>query len=141
MQRTPWYHWPIAIVAVLWTLAGAADYVMVQYGVDAYLSNFTPDQIDYYANLPVWVDSLWAIGAWGALLGSVMMLFRATRTALVLGLSVFAMMIAAIWLLAGATPSLWVIAGGQAATLLILSIAFLVAIYLYSRSMHKVGVL
>lgn len=141
MSKAPWYHWPVAIVALVWTAMGAADYTLTQAGVEAYLSNFTPDQIDYYRSLPVWIDALWAIGVWAGLLGAILMFTRSRRAALVIGLSFLALASAALWMLIIAQPTLWQIAGGQAATIMIVVIIVTFCIYLYARQMHVEGVL
>ncbi|MBV0912075.1 hypothetical protein [Anianabacter salinae] len=141
MDKAPWYHWPVAVVALVWTAIGAADYTLTQYGAEFYLRSFTPDQIAYYRNLPLWIDGLWAIGVWAGLLGAILMFTRSSLAALVLGVSVVSLVLAAGWLLTLAEPSLWTIAGGQAATVMIVTIAVMACIYLYARQMHVEGVL
>jgi hypothetical protein len=74
--RRPWHLWVIGIVAVLWNAIGAFDYVMTQTKNEAYMGQFTPEQLDYFYGLPAWVVAFWAIAVWGGLLGAVLLLLR-----------------------------------------------------------------
>ena len=76
MNTVTWRYWTICIVALLWNAFGAMDYVMTQTRNEAYMSQFTPEQLDYFYNFPAWVSFTWAIGVWGAVLGSILLLLR-----------------------------------------------------------------
>lgn len=73
---TPWHVWAVGIVSLLWNAVGAVDYTMTQTRNMDYLAGFTPEQLDYMFNFPAWANAMWALGVWGALLGSVLILLR-----------------------------------------------------------------
>jgi hypothetical protein len=76
-ERTPWYFWLIAVLALLWNSYGGYDYFMAHTAGDAYLATgMNPTQIEYYKAMPAWMTAAWAIGVWGAVLASLLMLFR-----------------------------------------------------------------
>lgn len=91
MERpaTPWHLWVIGILALLWNGFGAYDYVMTQTRNEAYMSAFTPEQLDYFYGFPIWVEAFWAIGVWSAFAGAVLLVLRSRFAfhALVLGLA------------------------------------------------------
>ena len=76
MSRTAWHFWLIGIVALLWNAMGAMDYLMTQTRNDAYMSAFTPEQLAFFYGFPSWVIASWAIGVWGGVLGSLLLLLR-----------------------------------------------------------------
>ena len=45
--KTPWHLWLVGILGLLWSTMGATDYFMTQTGNEAYLSNFTPEQLAF----------------------------------------------------------------------------------------------
>jgi hypothetical protein len=74
--RTPAHVWIVGILALLWNAFGCYDYLMTNLKNQAYLSNFTADQLAYYDSLPSWLTAFWAIGVWGGLAGSILLLMR-----------------------------------------------------------------
>ena len=81
--KTPWHIWVVGIVALLWNSGGANDYVQVKLGVESYLQQgadmmgITAGQIiAYYDAFPIWANISWALGVWGAIAGSLLILFR-----------------------------------------------------------------
>lgn len=76
--KAPWQLWAIGAIAVVWNAYGGYDYFMSKTQGDAYMtaSGMTPEQIAYYHAMPAWMTAVWAVGVWGALLGSVLLLLR-----------------------------------------------------------------
>lgn len=76
--RTPWHLWVVGVIAVLWNAYGGYDYTMSMTQGATYMaaSGMTPDQIAYYDTMPVWMTAVWAIGVWGGVLGSLLLLLR-----------------------------------------------------------------
>ena len=76
--RTPWHLWVVGVIAVLWNAYGGYDYTMSMTQGATYMaaSGMTPDQIAYYDTMPVWMTAVWAIGVWGGVLGSILLLLR-----------------------------------------------------------------
>ena len=75
-RKTPWHLWVVGILAVLWNLMGVYDYLMTETRNEAYLSNFTAEQLEYFTSFPAWVVATWAISVWGSLIASVLLLLR-----------------------------------------------------------------
>ncbi len=81
--HTPWHLWVIGIVTLFWNGMGANDYVQTQMGNMEYMQSGAemagvPVQVivDYYTAFPVWANALWALGVWGAVAGSLLLLLR-----------------------------------------------------------------
>ena len=76
--KTPWHLWAVGAVSLLWNAYGGYDYTMSMTQGAAYLASagMTPDQIAYYEAMPVWMTAIWAVGVWGGVLGSLLLLLR-----------------------------------------------------------------
>ncbi len=75
-NQTPWHLWLVGTIALLWNAMGALDYYMSQTKNEAYMSMFTPEQLDFFYSFPSWSVALWAIAVWGGLLGCLLLLLR-----------------------------------------------------------------
>jgi hypothetical protein len=76
--KAPWHLWLVGVIAVLWNAYGGYDYTMSMTQGAAYMatSGMTPDQIRFYDAMPVWMTAVWAIGVWGGVAGSLLLLLR-----------------------------------------------------------------
>jgi hypothetical protein len=76
--RAPWHLWAVGGLGVLWNAYGCYDFSMTQIGGEDYLRAYgmTDAQIDYFNAMPVWMTGAWAVGVWGAMAGSVLLLLR-----------------------------------------------------------------
>ena len=92
-QRAPWHLWVIGVVVLLWDLMGAFDYFATQTRNESYMSQFTPEQLEFFYGFPTWVVATWAIAVWGGLLGAVFLLLRRKWAEPVLLVSLLAMVI------------------------------------------------
>lgn len=103
--RTPWHLWLVGVVAVLFNAIGVFDFVMSMARGASYMKNagMTPAQIEHYQALPAWMIVVWAIGVWGAMLGSILILLRNKLAAPILALSLAAFLLSLIhiYLLSG----------------------------------------
>lgn len=77
-ERAPTHLWVVGILSLLWNAMGAYDYTMTHLGGEEYLTRggFGPEVVAYFAALPVWATAAWALGVWGAVIGSVLLLLR-----------------------------------------------------------------
>ncbi len=81
-NKTPWHLWVIGVLATLWNAVGANDYVQTQMGNRGYfeMMGFDAATIDaalaFFEGAPAWVDAAWALGVWGGLAGSILLLLR-----------------------------------------------------------------
>ncbi len=81
--KAPWHLWVVGLVSLLWNSFGGYDYTMSQLRDPAYLEatmgpmGMSVDQsIAFLDSFPVWADVLWALGVWGSVAGSVLLLLR-----------------------------------------------------------------
>ena len=74
----PWHFWVIAVISALWNGFGGYDYTMSHLQGDAYYRQMqmTEAQIAVMDAYPVWMHAVWAIGVWGSVAGSILLLLR-----------------------------------------------------------------
>lgn len=139
-NRPPVHLWLVGGVSLMWNAFGAFDYTMTQTRNAGYLASFTPEQRAYFDSLPPLVVSLWAIGVWGAFVGSVLLLLRNRHavTAFALSLAGLAGSTIAQFALLHAPDSLRT-AGMLAMNFVIWAVA--IALLAYARKMLASGVL
>lgn len=82
-RRTPWHLWAVGILSLLWNLMGATDYTLSQLGNRTWLAagaeqmgTTVEDMIAYIDGFPAWMHAFWALGVWGAVIGSILLLMR-----------------------------------------------------------------
>jgi hypothetical protein len=132
---TPWHLWVVGIVALLWSAMGAMDYVMTQTKNEAYMSAFTPEQLEFFYGLPAWAVATWAVAVWGGVLGAILLLLRRRHAVGVFLASLIAMVITAFqnYVLSNGMEVM-----GDAFSLSFTATIFVVALalFLYARTMH-----
>jgi hypothetical protein len=98
--KTPWHLWLVGVIAVLFNAIGAFDIVMAMTQGARYMASagMTPAQIAHYQDMPIWMTAVWAIGVWGAMLGSVLILLRKKLAPLVFAVSMAAFLINLIYM-------------------------------------------
>lgn len=98
-RPTPWHHWIVALLAIIWNGFGAMDYTMTQLKGEAWLRqmNMTDAQIAYFHTMPSWAHAVWAIGVWGGVLGGVLLLLRSRHAVTVFTISLIAFVISLIY--------------------------------------------
>ena len=74
--KPPLHFWLIAVLAFLWTGFGCLDFTMTATRNPYYLAQFPPEMVDFIDALPAGAVAAWALGVWGALAGSVLLLAR-----------------------------------------------------------------
>jgi hypothetical protein len=93
-RSTPAHLWIVGILSLLWSAMGCFDYLMTVTSNQTYLGKMPADQIAYLNSLPTWLTGAWAIGVWGGLLGSLLLLMRSRHAVLAFGVSLVAAVIA-----------------------------------------------
>ncbi len=94
--KAPWHLWVVGILSLLWNGFGGYDYTMTQLRDPGYLAmisgqmGMSAEEVGmFFDGFPVWAGALWAIGVWGSVLGSILLLMRsrhATTAFLVSGI-------------------------------------------------------
>ncbi|MCG6956012.1 MAG: hypothetical protein LJF04_08470 [Gemmatimonadetes bacterium] len=139
-RRTPRHLWIIGGLSIPWNAMGAFDYLMTQTHNQAYMGQFTPEQLDYFYGFPSWVVAFWAIAVWGGVLGSILLLLKKKWAVEVFLVSFVAMVVTTVYSY-GLSNGLEVV--GHPAALAFSALIFVVALllYLYARAMRNRGVL
>ena len=138
--RTPWHLWVIGVVAFLWSAMGAFDYIMTETKNDAYMSNFTPEQLEFFYGFPAWLVAFWAVAVWGGVVGALLLLLRKRFAVWVFLASFLSMVVTTIHNYVFSNGMEVV---GDAFSLGFSALIFVAALLLvlYARAMQKRGVL
>ena len=139
-RRAPWHLWVVGILAILWNAMGAFDYLMTETQNEAYMSQFTAEQLDFFYGFPAWVVAFWAIAVWGGVLGSVLLLLRKKLAVGVFLVSFLAMVVTSFHNFV-LSDGLEVMGGPGALVFSALVFVFALFLYLYARVMRDRGVL
>jgi hypothetical protein len=132
----PWHLLPVGLIALLWHLVAAADYVAVRLGLSAYTDRLPADWLAFLGTLPLWAGVLWALAVWGGLLGAVLLLMAERGAVLVLAIAFLAALGAAIALpvLSAPVPP---VAGRPGALLVGAAVLVPCLLWLYARSLKS----
>jgi hypothetical protein len=101
-MKTPWHLWLVGVIAVLFNAIGVFDFVMRMARGASYMegAGMSPAQVAHYMDMPLWMTAVWAIGVWGAMLGSVLILLRNKLAAGVFAVSLAAFLISLLYMYA-----------------------------------------
>lgn len=138
--KTPWHLWLVGILGLIWNAGGAFDYVMTQTRTEWYMSNFTPEQLDYFYGFPAWANASWAIAVWGAVLGCIFLLLRKKLAGTVFLIALIAYIVTCIYNF-GLTNGLEIMGGTGPLIFSVVIFVVTVFLLLYSRAMSAKGVL
>lgn len=137
----PWHLIPVGLLALLWHLGGAADYLATHLAYEPYVRQFPAEWMVYFDTLPFWVDAAWAIGVWVGLLGAVLLLMRERAAVLALALSAVALIAATFWLLAVSDPPMQAVTGASGIYVMAGAALASVILWAYARWVKMHGVL
>ena len=139
-EKAPWHLWVVSVLAMLWCSMGVIDFLMTQTRNEAYMSNFTPQQIEFFYSLPPWVLLAWAVAVWGGVLGAVLLILRRRFAVQVFLVSFIAMVLSTFhnYLLSDGMKVM-----GDPFSLIFSAAIFLIALALFvcAHVMYKRGVL
>ena len=103
-MRTPWHFWLLAIVSLLWNGFGGYDYTMTQLRDPGYFAMMseqmhasTAELHAFFDSFPAWASALWAIGVWGSVLGSILLLARSRHAGTAFMVSLIAAVLSFIY--------------------------------------------
>lgn len=77
-RRSPWHFWLVAALAVLWNGFGGYDYTMSHLQGETYYRQMGMSDavIAYMETYPAWMHAVWAVGVWGSVAGSILLVLR-----------------------------------------------------------------
>jgi hypothetical protein len=114
---------------------------MTQLDNEAYLSMLNEAQRAMLDARPAWFDAVWALGVWGSVAGSVLILLRSRWAVAAFGLSFIGLILSAVWSYGLSEPSATEVMGSFAAVFSAAVAVVIVALWLYARAMVVRGVL
>jgi hypothetical protein len=139
--RTPWHLWLVGLIGIPWNGFGVFDYVSTKLRGDAHLREFgmTDAQIAYMAAMPAWMTAAWAIGVFGGLIGTLLLLLRSRLAVPVFAVSLVAFLTSLFYsyFLSNGSQVMGETAGIMNAVIFAGCLFFL----LYARAMARKGVL
>ena len=136
---TPRHLWIVGTLALLWNLMGALDYVMTQTRNEAYMGQFSEEQLAYFTGFPAWFEFFWALAVWGGVFGSVLLLLRRAAAYRAFLASFLAMVVTTVHSYGFAGAAAVTGAGGMVFSAVIFLVAL--ALVLYTRRLRARGVL
>lgn len=138
-HQAPLHLWVVGILSLLWNAMGCFDYLATKLQLDFYMSQFTEAQLEYFYGFPAWLSIFWALGVWGALLGSLALLFRSRWAVALFAVSLFGMIVSTAYTVL-LSDGLEIMGSGAAA---FSAVIFVIGVLLlvYARRMTARGVL
>lgn len=140
VRATPLHLWAVGVLSLLWNCIGAYDYTMTQTHNAAYLAKVPGEVMAYVTSVPAWFTAFWAIGVWGALLGSVMLLLRNRLAVPVFAASLLGLAVTQLYE-HFIDPAPAEMRGGMMLGIVVMIWAIAIALLLYARAMARQGVL
>lgn len=144
--RTPWHLWAVGAVTLVWNGFGAMDYTLTQMRDRDYIASMVEalginaeSALTYFDAFPLWMDAAWALGVWGAVLGSLLLLLRSRFAGHAIGVSFAGLVVSASYQFIYPVPGV----EGAAIPIVFTVVIFAVTGLLlwYSRAMTRRGVL
>jgi hypothetical protein len=88
-RSTPWHLWLVGSLSLVWNAFGGFDWTMSHVRGEAYFrqAGMNEAQIAAFRAYPAWMELFWALGVWGAVIGSLLLLARSRRAQPVLAAS------------------------------------------------------
>jgi hypothetical protein len=140
-NNTPVHLWIVGILSLLWNAVGAIDYTMTETGNAAYLASYTPEQLAWIQSFPAWSVAAWAVGVWGALAGSVLLLLRKALATTAFAASLVGVLATTIWQYFVATAMPGPVSGPSGIYLSIAIWVIAILLLVYAFRMRAKGVL
>ncbi|MDG2003579.1 MAG: hypothetical protein P8J20_09645 [Novosphingobium sp.] len=128
---TPRHLWIVGILSLLWNAFGAYDFLMTNVRDAAYLEQMGvgAEMMQYIDAFPYWVMTAWAIGVWGGVAGSLLLLLRSKYAAYLFSFSLLGLAGSTFYQVGIGSPEEATEPGMIAMTLAIWAVAALLVFY------------
>ena len=143
-QGRPWHLWVVGIIGFLWSSFGVLSFMLAQLNVEAVMSQYPPEQREYFESFPLWAVAFWAIGVFGGVIGCLLMLFKKRLAVPILIASLVGAIVSnlvPLFFLGGLDVMRGTGSLGFAVFFAVFIILFAAFLALYGRRMTKRGVL
>lgn len=141
-KRAPAHLWAIGVIGLLWNSFGCLDYTMTKLDPVAYMTSagMGAEEIAYTQMLPGWLSAFWALGVWGSLAGSVLLLLRSRHAVAAFAVSLIGLAVSQVYQYLDPTLPASMHSPGMVAMMVLIWGALLFFIG-YARVMARCGVL
>ncbi len=137
-SRTPVHLWIVAVLALLWNLVGAYDYLATQLKLEFYMSQFSEEQLAYFYGYPTWAVAGWAFGVWGAVAGSIALLMRRRWAVWAFAVSLAGMLVSFGYAFGLSDGAAMMGTGGMVFTAMIWAVAIFLLVYSWAQARRGV---
>ncbi|WP_034922532.1 hypothetical protein [Erythrobacter sp. SD-21] len=72
----PWHLWLVGVLGALWNGFGCYIYTMAMTRDPEIMASAPPEMVAAFEEAPAWSNGAWALGVWGGLAGSLLLLAR-----------------------------------------------------------------
>ena len=139
--KNPWHLWLVGILALLWMSGGMWDFIATQSGYEPYLSQFSPQEREFFTDIPGWAVFFWGLSIGTGVLGTICLLLRSRFTVPLYWISLVSFIIVSLQNYVLATPTMAQVVGGFAVGFSVVIFAVIVLLLVYTMRMRTVGVL
>ena len=137
--RTPVHLWIVGVLSLLWNFMGAYNYLASQLKLEFYMEKLTPEQLEYFYNIPWWAVAGWATGVWFALAGSIGLLMRKKWSICAFGISIVGLLVSTIH--SFVVSNWYEIMGTSGVVFSVIIWVIAIGLFFYARAMGNKGVL
>ncbi|MBB3860862.1 hypothetical protein GGQ88_002131 [Novosphingobium hassiacum] len=140
--RAPAHLWAVGVISLLWNSFGCVDYTMSKFDPVGYMKSVGMGEVEiaYTQAMPAWLSAFWALGVWGSLLGSILLLLRSRHAVAAFAVSLVGLAVSQIYQFAdGSMPDSMKSPGMMGMTAVIWT--SLLFFLWYSNRMKAAGVL
>lgn len=139
---TPAHLWIVGVISLLWNSFGCVDYTMSKLDPIGYMQSvgMGEAEIAYMGTFPAWLTAFWAIGVWGSLVGSILLLMRSARAVAAFALSLFGLAVSQVYQFTDSAMPASMNSGAMLAMTAVIWASLLFFLW-YSRRMAASGVL
>lgn len=137
--KAPWHLWAVGILSLCWNAFGAYDYVMSVSLNANYLASYPPEMAEIIKSFPIWATSAWALGVWGSLVGSALLVLRSRYAAIAFLISLIGALVTFVYDFRLKPPAALDTTTNKVLPLVI--VILVVAQWYYAKRMTDAGVL
>jgi len=137
--RTPRHLWIVGVLALVWNAFGCTDFSMTVTRNPEWLAPLSPEMIDWLDAAPSWTIVTWALGVWGGLAGSLLLLLRSRWAVAAFTISLLGLAVNQIYPFVSEVPAMLTSPASIGITLVIWAVALF--LLWYAVRLRNAGVL
>ena len=141
--KTPWHLWVVGAASFFWHCIPVSDYIGFKTKATWYLegAGLKPEQIAWVDAYPMWADIGWALGVWGAMAGTLLLLLRSRCAVHAFLLSLVGLALMSLYQVGMQSREYQALFGEGVLMFLGVIWVIAIALFFYARAMKAQGVL